>query len=126
MRPVGVLVFKDVGRDLNQKGVQLCLVPAVERLTILKQKGVNTTPTKDRKNNVDRRSLPKPHLRHLIVVHPQDVLHQVVGLADQLHVSILDAVVDHFYKVTRALVSDLPQQTHDDVSRRRTAGAAGP
>lgn len=47
------------------------------------------------------------HLGHLVVVHAQDVLHQVIGLADQLHVAVLDAVVDHFHKVPRAFVSDL-------------------
>lgn len=47
------------------------------------------------------------HLRHLVVVHAQDVLHQVIGLADELHVAILDAVVDHFHKVPCALVPDL-------------------
>lgn len=44
-------------------------------------------------------------LSHLIVVHAQDILHQVVGLTDQLHVSVLDAVVDHLHKVAGALVS---------------------
>lgn len=45
------------------------------------------------------------------MVHAQDVLHQVVGLTDQLHVTVFDAVVDHFNKMTRALVSNLPQRS---------------
>lgn len=57
------------------------------------------------------------HLCHLVVIHAQDVLHQVIGLADQLHVAVLDAVVDHFHKVPRAFISDLRTITRRLISK---------
>ena len=32
-------------------------------------------------------------------------LHEVVGLADELHISVLDAVVDHLYEVSAAALT---------------------
>ena len=52
-------------------------------------------------------------LGHLVVLHVQDLLHQVVRLADQLHVPVLNAVVDHLHKVSRSLVAHLTAaETH--------------
>lgn len=47
------------------------------------------------------------HLRHLIMIHTQHIFHQMVGFTDQLHVTVLDAIMDHLYKVSRALISNL-------------------
>lgn len=47
------------------------------------------------------------HLRHLIMIHTQHVFHQVVGFTDKLHVTVLDAIMDHLYKVSCALISNL-------------------
>lgn len=63
------------------------------------------------------------HLPHLVVAHAQDVLHQVVGLADQLHVSVLDPIVHHLdvvpgpvspHPVTAWLAIDLGTDTLED------------
>jgi hypothetical protein len=37
---------------------------------------------------------------------PRPSLHQLVGLADQLHVAVLDAVVDHLDEVAGAVLAD--------------------
>lgn len=50
---------------------------------------------------------PRTHLCHLLVLHAQDVFHQVVGLADELHVSVLYPVVYHLHKVSCPLVPNL-------------------
>ncbi len=63
---VGVLVGQDVGRDFDEVGIQLRFVPIGEALL------------------------------HFSRAHAQTLLEQVVGLADQLHVPVLDAVMDHF------------------------------
>ena len=47
------------------------------------------------------------YLCNLVVVHAEPVLHEVVRLAHDLHVTVLDPVVDHLHKVTRALRPDL-------------------
>lgn len=41
------------------------------------------------------------------MVHTQNVLHQVIGLTNQLHVAILNPIMDHFHKMTCALISNL-------------------
>lgn len=56
-------------------------------------------------------SVPATHLGHLLVPHAQNVLHQVVSLADQLHVTILNPVMHHLHKVTSPLVSHLSGQS---------------
>ena len=73
-----VLVFvgENVARDLDQVRIELAPVPLGEDLV---------------------------HLRRL---HSQAVAHQLVGLADELHVAVLDAVVHHFDIVTRAVFAD--------------------
>ena len=40
---------------------------------------------------------------HLVGAHAQAGLHQVIGFADELHVAVLDAVVDHLHVVARAV-----------------------
>ena len=40
------------------------------------------------------------------MVHAERVPHQVVGLADELHVSVLDAVVDHLDEVAGAVLAN--------------------
>lgn len=40
---------------------------------------------------------------HFLGAHAQAIAHQLIGLADQLHVTILDAVVDHLGKVSGAV-----------------------
>ena len=71
------LVGKNVGRNFYKERVEFALVPLVEDAA------------------------------HFVVVHTQHVLHEVVGLADELHVSVLDAVVHHLHKVTRAVLANL-------------------
>merc|ERR1711939_688658 len=41
-----------------------------------------------------------------LVSHAETALHDVVGLSDQLHVTVLDTVVDHLDVVTGALITD--------------------
>merc|ERR1711971_742754 len=74
--PLVVLVLQDGRGDLDQEGVELALVPLVEDLA------------------------------HLIVAHAKSVLHQMVGLANKLHVSILNAVVNHLNEVSASIPSD--------------------
>ena len=40
------------------------------------------------------------HVVHFIVVQAQASFHQVVGLGQKLHHTVLDAVVDHLHEVT--------------------------
>ena len=42
---------------------------------------------------------------HLRVVHAQAVLHQLIGLANELHIAVFDAVVHHLHKVSGAAFS---------------------
>ena len=43
---------------------------------------------------------------HFLVRHPQTDFHHLVGLADHLHVAVLDAVVHHFYEVPCSALAD--------------------
>ncbi len=43
---------------------------------------------------------------HFFVRHSQSSFHHLVGLADHLHVAVLDAVVDHFDEMTGTAVAD--------------------
>ena len=43
---------------------------------------------------------------HLDGGHAQHFAHHVIGFADQLHVTVFNAVVDHFDKVARAAVTN--------------------
>src|SRR5439155_3268649 len=62
---VGVLIRDDIAGDLDQITLQVALVPFLENLV------------------------------HFIGRHAQAVLQDVVSLADDLHVAVFDAVVDH-------------------------------
>ena len=70
---VGVLEGEDVAGDLDEVGVEFALVPFGEDLV------------------------------HLVGGQAQAVLHQVVGLADELHVAVFDAVVDHLHVMAGAV-----------------------
>ena len=67
---------QDVGGDGDQVGVQLPPVPAGE------------------------------HLAHPPGLQAEQLAQQVVGLADELHVPVLDAVVHHLHVVARAVPAD--------------------
>ena len=54
--------------------------------------------------------LHQTHLGHLIMVHTQNILHQMIGLTNQLHVTVLDAIMDHFHKMTCTVISNLQKQ----------------
>lgn len=53
------------------------------------------------------------------MTHFQNVLHQVIGLTNQLHVTILNAIVDHFHKMPCALISNLQKKARPFVERWR-------
>src|SRR5256885_16650094 len=46
------------------------------------------------------------HLVHFVGAHAEAVLHDVVRLADELHVAVLDSVVDHLHVMARAAFAD--------------------
>ena len=73
---VVVLLGEDLGGDLDEEAVELALVPLAE----------------DRGEVVRREA--------------EAVLEELVGLADELHVAILDAVVHHLDVVARAALAD--------------------
>lgn len=52
------------------------------------------------------------------MLHAQDVFHQVVSLADELHVAILYPVVHHLHKVSCSLVSHLAVREADDTPEK--------
>ena len=43
---------------------------------------------------------------HLVGAHAEQVAHELISLADELHIAVFDAVVNHFDKVTRAVLAD--------------------
>ena len=67
----GVSVTQDLGGDFNEVAAELTSVPASEDFA------------------------------HLIVGLPTDVAKIGIGISDELHITILDAVVDHLDEVTR-------------------------
>ena len=75
-RAVFVLVGEDVGGDVDEVAVQLGFFPVVED-------GV-----------------------HVVVVEAEAVFEDLVGLADELHVAVFDAVMHHFDEVPRAVRAD--------------------
>src|SRR5258708_5323983 len=70
-----IFVAQDVARDFDQVAVELTLIPLGE----------------------DR--------VHFFVAEPEPFLHELVGLADQLHVAVLDAVVHHLDEVPGAIAA---------------------
>ena len=73
---ISILECQDVAGDFHEKAVQLSLVPVGEDLV------------------------------HLVGAEAQAVLKNIVSLADQLHVAVLDAIVDHLDVVTRTAIAD--------------------
>ena len=71
-----LLVLENVGRYFDEKRVQLGLVPLVE------------------------------HGSYLVDAHRQRVEHDVIGLADQLHVAVLDAIVHHLDEMARTVLAN--------------------
>lgn len=51
------------------------------------------------------------YVSHFFLGHPQRVLHQVVGFTDQLHVTILNAIVYHLYKVSSSIRTHLDKHS---------------
>ena len=59
---------------------------------------------------------------HLRGLEAQEALHQGVGLADHLHVAVLDPVVDHLHVVAGAVLPDVGgagNAAHDGLARGR-------
>ena len=73
---VGILVGEYVAGYLDEVRVKLRLVPLFE------------------------------YLVHLVVAHPEQVPHEVVRFADELHIAVLYAVMYHLYEVARAVFSN--------------------
>src|ERR1043165_4740336 len=73
---VGVFEGEDVAGDFDQIGVEFALVPVGEDLV------------------------------HLVGAHAEAGFEQVVGFADELHVAVFDAVVDHFDVMAGAVFAD--------------------
>src|SRR5208337_1497169 len=75
-RSVGVLEGEDVARDLDEVAPEVAFVP------------------------------PGEDVAHLARLHAQYVPHDLVDLADELHVPVLDAVVHHLHEMARAVLAD--------------------
>ena len=75
-RAVLVQLAEDVARDLDQVAVQFARVPLREDVVQLGRR------------------------------QPQPVLQHLIGLADELHVAVFDAVVDHLHVVPGAVLAD--------------------
>jgi hypothetical protein len=71
-----ILLTEDVGSDLNEEGVKVALVPLVKD---------------DSK---------------LVVAQTKEVLEQLVSLSDELHISVLNTVVNHLNEVPSTLLTD--------------------
>src|SRR5659263_99790 len=71
-----ILIGQNVSRDLNQIAVEVSFIPFFK------------------------------HCVHFIRCETQVLFHQKIGLADQLHVTVFDAVVHHFNKVAGTVFSD--------------------
>ena len=70
-------VLEHVGGDLDEVGIQFAPVPLLE------------------------------HLADLGRGHAERLAHEVVGFGDELHVGVLDAVVDHLHEVAGAVGADV-------------------
>lgn len=75
-RAISVLKFEDVAGDLDQVRIELALVPLGKDVA------------------------------KLVGSESEGLLEDVVGLADHLHVTVLDSVVDHLDVVTSASLAD--------------------
>ncbi|MNV41938.1 hypothetical protein D3C71_1335920 [compost metagenome] len=78
-RFAGVLIIlrEDVTRNFDQVAVKLALVPFRERCM------------------------------QFFFIQTDNILKKLVGFADQLHIAVLDAVVDHLHIVARSVRSDI-------------------
>jgi len=74
--PFGIGNTENIASDFNQVALQFAAVPGVE------------------------------HIVKLRVGKTEQLLEQVIGFANQLHVTVFDAVVDHFDVVSRTARSD--------------------
>ncbi len=72
-RAIFRLKGQNLGRDLDEIGIELALIPI----------GKNTA------------HLSRRYARHRA--------QQIIRFADKLHIAIFDAIVDHFYKMTGAI-----------------------
>ena len=50
---------------------------------------------------------------HFFGRHTQQILHHVVRFADELHVSVLNTVVNHLHEVTGSLITDLRSEENN-------------
>ena len=73
---VGFLISEDVAGDLNQVAVKQPLVPIGKDIV------------------------------NLVIRHVETFVHQLVGLADELHVAVLDAVVHHLHIVASTTLAN--------------------
>ena len=73
---VGILVAEDIAGDFNEIRIERAGVPFGED-------GV-----------------------HFVGAHAEAGFHQIVRFADELHVAVLDAVVDHLHVMARAIGTD--------------------
>lgn len=69
----------------------------------------STSPVADRHHGTKKGKTLKTanHLCHLIMLHAHHIFHQVIGLTDQLHVSILNPIVYHLHKMSSSFLSHL-------------------
>lgn len=49
------------------------------------------------------------NLCHFIMVHTQHILHQMIRLTDELHVTVFNTVVDHLNKMSSSFISNLQE-----------------
>lgn len=77
MFAIAVPVFEDVCGDLNEEGVQLCLVPALKNLVMLTIKDEISYSLCSTWIFIFFTLVEggHTHLSHLIVIHPQNILH---------------------------------------------------
>ena len=47
----------------------------------------------------------RKYIGNLLLVQVERALHQIIGLADELHVAVLNAVVHHLDEMTRAVLT---------------------
>ncbi|ETD32785.1 hypothetical protein W823_12425 [Williamsia sp. D3] len=97
---LGIHLAEDLGGDLDEVAVEVSRVPLAEDVGDLCDREV------------------------------QGLAHQVVGLADELHVGVLDAVVDHFHEVSGTVGADvgaagLPVDVGRDRLEQRAEGLVG-
>lgn len=49
------------------------------------------------------------NLSHFVMVHTQHILHQMISLTDQLHITVFNAIMDHLNKMSRSFISNLQE-----------------